>query len=241
MSEPTVDRTRPDGAWKFDAEVTAAFDDMLARSIPQYDVMRKTVFDLGCRFVKSGTSVLDLGCSRGAALEPFVKQFGANCRFLGIEVSEPMIEAARSRFAGYAASRIVEIRNLDLRKEYPRVADASLTLSILTLQFVPIEHRQRVVQDVFDNTIQGGAFVLVEKVLGSTARIDRLLVDNYYKMKEANGYSQEDIERKRLSLEGVLVPVTAEWNVELLKQAGFRQIDCFWRFLNFGGWIAVKG
>jgi tRNA (cmo5U34)-methyltransferase len=36
------------------------------------------------------------------------------------------------------------------------------------------------------------------------------------------------------------VPVTAAWNEDLLQQAGFRHVECFWRWLNFGGWIAVK-
>jgi tRNA (cmo5U34)-methyltransferase len=43
-----------------------------------------------------------------------------------------------------------------------------------------------------------------------------------------------------MSLEGVLVPVTARWNEELLHQEGFASVDCFWRHLNFAGWVAVK-
>ena len=66
------------------------------------------------------------------------------------------------------------------------------------------------------------------------------MVESYYRLKSAHGYSQEEIERKRLSLEGVLVPVTARWNEELLYMAGFRQVDCFWRWMNFAGWVAVK-
>jgi tRNA (cmo5U34)-methyltransferase len=81
---------------------------------------------------------------------------------------------------------------------------------------------------------------LVEKVLGETAPIDALMTRLYYGLKASNGYSQDQIDRKRLSLEGVLVPVTARWNEELLKQAGFRQIDCFWRWMNFAGWVAIK-
>jgi hypothetical protein len=38
----------------------------------------------------------------------------------------------------------------------------------------------------------------------------------------------------------VLVPVTARWNEELLASAGFRQVDAFWRYMNFVGWIAIK-
>lgn len=43
-----------------------------------------------------------------------------------------------------------------------------------------------------------------------------------------------------VTLEGILVPVTARWNEELLHEEGFRSVDCFWRHLNFAGWVAVK-
>jgi len=66
------------------------------------------------------------------------------------------------------------------------------------------------------------------------------MVDVYYQLKARNGYTQEQIQRKRLSLEGVLVPVTARWNEEMMQMVGFRQVDCFWRWMNFAGWVAVK-
>jgi tRNA (cmo5U34)-methyltransferase len=45
---------------------------------------------------------------------------------------------------------------------------------------------------------------------------------------------------KRRSLENVLSPLEPEWNEALLKEAGFRRVQMFWRCLNFCGWIAVK-
>ena len=134
---------------------------------------------------------------------------------------------------------VVEVRNLDLRTDYPPVA-SSVTLAILVLQFTPIEHRQRIVQNIYDSTVPGGAAIVVEKVLGEGAMIDSIMVDRYYAGKRRAGYTEDEIERKRLSLEGVLVPVTARWNVELLERAGFRYVDCFWRWMNFAGWLAVR-
>lgn len=29
-------------------------------------------------------------------------------------------------------------------------------------------------------------------------------------------------------------------NEDLLRMTGFKKIDCFWRCLNFAGWIAIK-
>jgi tRNA (cmo5U34)-methyltransferase len=133
----------------------------------------------------------------------------------------------------------IQIRNLDLRNDYP-VEIASVTLSILTLQFVPIEYRQQILANVFDSTIPGGVFIIVEKILGRDAKLNDLLVDLYYELKGKNGYTEEQINSKRKSLEGILVPVTSDWNEQLLVNAGFDHVECFWRSLNFSGWIALK-
>jgi tRNA (cmo5U34)-methyltransferase len=233
------DTVMPQGAWAFDADVAQAFDNMLERSIPQYEVMRRTVYELACAYVKDNGVIVDLGCSRGEALAPFVQKFGAYNRYVGVEVSAPMLDAARERFDGMIKAGLVDIRDLDLRTTYPP-ARACVTLCVLTLQFTPIEHRQRILRRIYEHTQPGGALILVEKVLGATADLDALMIDRYYTMKAENGYSQEQIERKRLSLEGVLVPVTAKWNEELLHTAGFQQVDCFWRWMNFAAWIAVR-
>jgi tRNA (cmo5U34)-methyltransferase len=219
--------------WVFDRAVTSVFDDMLARSIPDYHGMRRITTELATRFAQSRTTIVDLGCSRGAALRPIIDALGNENSYLGIEISEPMRAAARTVIPE------AEILNLDLRDAYPKIP-ASVTLAVLTLQFVPIEYRQRILADAYENTVPGGVLLMVEKVLGSDAYADRILVETYLARKGENGYTQEQITAKRRSLEGVLVPVTADWNTDLLIRAGFRHIDCYWRHLNFAAWIGVK-
>jgi tRNA (cmo5U34)-methyltransferase len=225
--------------WRFDRDVTEVFENMLARSIPEYGMMRTLVFDLGASLVKPGTAIIDLGCSKGDALAPFVRRFGTANRYIGAELSEPMFEAARRRFADLIAQGIVDIRRLDLRVEHPPEM-ASLTLAVLTIQFIPIECRRCIMQRIAEHTLPGGGVVLVEKVLGSTAHLDELLTRRYCALKEANGYTAEQIERKRLALEGVLMPLAAQRNEDLLREAGFQQVECFWRWCNFAGWIAIR-
>jgi tRNA (cmo5U34)-methyltransferase len=152
-----------------------------------------------------------------------------------------MLEAARARFVDQIERGQVAILEHDLRRGYPDGLEASVTLAVLSLQFVPIEYRQRIVRDIYRATRPGGVLVLVEKVLGDTAEIDETLVELYLQNKTRRGYSPEDIERKRLALEGVLVPVTAKWNVELLRAGGFTDVECVWRYLNFAAWLAIKG
>lgn len=235
------DNVIQEGKWVFDEEVANCFEDMLQRSIPQYDVMRKTTFELASPFLenKKWFSLLDIGCSDGLGLVDYVKRFGAHGKFLGIDCSDAMLKKAEERFSGFCNAGVCDFRNIDLRESFP-VGQYDIIQSILSIMFIPIQYRQSIIQSVYDNLKPDGCFLFVEKVLGNSAKIDSLLVDKYYDIKRQNGYTEEQIMRKQLSLEGVQVPVTSNWNVDLLKQAGFRYIDVYWRYLNFVGYIAIK-
>ncbi len=148
-----------------------------------------------------------------------------------------MLRVLRERFAGRAD---VAIHDLDLRDDFPPVRDAALVLSVLTLQFVPIECRQALVQRIHDSLAPGGTLLIIEKVLGAPPLTQDLLVRHYHAHKSSHGYTAEQIDRKRLALQGVLVPVAANWNVRLLETAGFHHIECYWRHLNFAAWIAKR-
>lgn len=229
----------PVGSWTFDAEVADVFSDMLKRSIPNYEIMRELVFDIAVRTTPADSYVVDLGCSNGESLAPLVRHLGERNRYIGVDASEPMVAAARERFREEINKNLVEIQQLDLRVDYPKV-NAGVTLSILTLQFVPINYRQLLCHKIYASTLQRGVFLLVEKVIGETDHIDNLMIRWYEEKKARSGYSSLEIAEKRKSLEGVLVPLKPSWNLQLLREAGFRKIDCFWRCMNFAGWIAVK-
>ncbi len=236
--EKSRDLTNPKGPWEFDEHVTNVFEDMLGRSIPGFQDMRSLTTKIATHYAQDNTAIVDLGCSRGGALEPIIEILGDRNKYLGVEVSEPMRSAATERFSKFKDFDII-IEDLDLRESFPNV-QASVILSILTLQFIPIEYRQRVLADAYASLSKGGAIVLVEKVLGQDAHSNNLLVNLYYDLKGKNGYTEEQINNKRVALEGVLVPVTAAWNVQFLENAGFKHVESFWRNLNFVGWIGVK-
>jgi tRNA (cmo5U34)-methyltransferase len=239
MSE-LKDQVMPKGKWEFDQEVTDCFDEMLERSIPAYNDMRELVTRIGKRYVKRRTTIADLGCSTGEAVRPFITSFGAQNQYKLFDVSEPMLEETKKRYSGWIESGIVDVQKFDIRKGLPEHMFSSLILSGLTLQFTPIEYRQKIIESVYESLEPGGALILVEKVLGVNNKMDSMLVDEYYQMKSDHAYTQEQIMAKRKSLEGVLVPITAKWNEDMLLQTGFRSVECFWRYLNFAGWVAVK-
>lgn len=258
MSDSGDNHVAEDGTkWTFDEKVTEHFDAMLADSIPSYETMRTLCFDLGKNFVHNGSIIIDLGASRGLSVQRFIEYTDKNypttsgdvvgylndgVRYVLFEISSPMLSVLHDK---YGAKRNVKILSDDITERDNIFHEcsqkkASLIMSILTIQFTPIEYRLQILDEIYESLEPGGAFIFVEKVIGNSAKIDRLMVQEYLNLKAGNGYTAEQINKKRKSLEGVLVPMTAQFNEEALRGAGFRQVDCFYRHLNFAGWIAIK-
>jgi tRNA (cmo5U34)-methyltransferase len=122
MNEAQRDVVVPREAWQFDHEVTAVFDDMLQRSIPQYNAMRMVTYEVGRSFVQPGTAIIDMGCSRGQALLPFVSNFGAANDFIDQEISEPRIEAARQNLNYHPHGKRISIQSSGLCRKAHRMA-----------------------------------------------------------------------------------------------------------------------
>lgn len=230
--------------WEFDEDVAEVFTDMLERSIPDYHTMRKLVDQVAEHFIKPNTRFVDLGCANGLSAEGIIANHYKDVISYLSDVSEPMLSKCRERYKKQIEEGYVHVTRLDLTKHpigYGCFSNGcSVILSCLTLQFIPVEYRQGIIESVYSSLDKGGAFILVEKVLGNSSEIGSIFTSIYYNMKRENQYTEEQIASKRKSLEGVLCPLTEEMNISMLKMAGFRKIDTFWKHLNFCGIIAIK-
>ena len=233
-----IDDVTPKGKWKFNSEVAKCFADMLERSIPDYKSMRSLVFEIGEKYIQPGTWLVDVGCSTGLATEPFFSKHQNELKYYLCDNSTDMLaECAEKLKKGMIENRVI-FSNADFwNTDMPD--NTSLCLSILSMQFMPTAYRQSMINTIYERLTSGGAFIFVEKIIGGE-RMDDALIDLYYQMKRANGYTDEKIMKKRKSLENVLSPLKAEWNEDMLHEAGFEEVEMFWRCLNFCGWVAVK-
>lgn len=237
----------PTGPWEFDREVAERFDDMLGRSIPGLPVLREltpriAAIGLGGKPLR-GAYVLDVGTSRGAAIAPFVE---AGSNVTAVETSKPMYEIAKAR---YADAPNVSVWNDDARDVARRAANDrdlgprltyDVVLAILTMQFIPVEHRPGFLRDLYRITNPGGVLIVAEKILEPNPWADAVTVEAYVEHKTRNGYTAEQIETKAKALEGVLVPLPPETNRRLVEEAGYVDPTTFWRVLSFEAFVARK-
>jgi tRNA (cmo5U34)-methyltransferase len=229
--------TPPSGDFVFDSAVATVFPDMIRRSVPGYAAIINTIRLLAERYAQPGSDLVDLGCSLGAATVALAAgSAGRGCRVVGVDSAPAMLErAVESTSADYPG---IEWRCADIREV--ELGDCSLVVLNFTLQFLPAPDRLGLLRRVAAALRPGGVLILSEKIRAAETESDSLLNALHHAFKQANGYSELEISRKRAALERVLVPEDLQTHRARLEQAGFSRVDLWFQCFNFASLIVHR-
>jgi tRNA (cmo5U34)-methyltransferase len=229
------------GSFKFDGAVAEVFDDMISRSVPGYVQIISLLPTLSRRFAKENCRYYDLGCSTGAgllAMAEGVNEF--NSTLIGLDNSAAMIEQAKIFTAKIAIQENIDLQLSEADIISTPIDKAAMILMNFTLQFIPLDQRDALIDKIYDGLIPGGALVLSEKIKPSSPEVDQLLTTIHHQFKADQGYSDLEISKKRDAIENVLIPETLEAHKSRLQNAGFSIITPWISNLQFVSILAIK-
>jgi tRNA (cmo5U34)-methyltransferase len=226
------------GGWVFDKNVADHFDSHVRKSLPLYDEIQFMMAQLSDAYITPGGKIYDIGTATGETIARLQDRHRKleNVQYIGIENSLPMIDLAKAK----CDPASVEFWHADI-SDVESFPDAQLIIAMCTLQFVPIENRLRIVRAIHDSLMPQGAFVMVEKLKIDTPDYQNIWKASYDGFKRRQGLTDEMIQQKEQSLEGVLVPMSFGQNLQLLREGGFSKIEPFFMWFNFCGVLAQKG
>jgi len=241
MAEDTLYATGSHGEdFSFNDRVAEVFDDMLDRSIPYYRTVIEGMAQLLTCRLAPGSTLYDLGCSTGTTLLELSRRLPArDFHFCGVDNAPAMLAKARSKSAMYGKTAVLEFRQDDIT--CCALPAAGGIICNYTLQFLRPLTRQPFVQRLFQALPPGGVLILSEKTISHASRLNRDFIDIYHRFKKQQGYSELEIAAKREALENVLIPFSLQENLTLLKEAGFDEVEVFFKWFNFTALIALKG
>lgn len=226
----------------FDTKVAEVFDDMVGRSVPFYAEVQRMLSELTLQFIPSQDGrVCDLGCSTGTTIDLILSNPSCppSAHAWGIDNAPAMLDQAREKLATHLRAHRVTLVTADLDGEL-QLPSVNVVLMNWTLQFVRPIHREALLRRIHASLRPGGALLLAEKVLVEDSLLNRMYIELYYRYKQKQGYTAEEIQRKRESLENVLVPYRVDENVELLKRCGFDAVDTCFRWFNWAAFVAIR-
>jgi len=225
------------GEWRFDQDVSKAFDSHVRKSVPFYDEIQRMVVELSEYFVRDQSVVYDLGSSTGTTLN-FLSNAHAgkeDVQFTGFDLSEFMINEARKK-----------VDRPNVRFHHKNIMDvefspsANFMTALFTMQFLTVAERRNLLARINRGLIEGGGFILAEKVCAVHSCFEDIWTELYWDFKRRQGLTPEQILEKANSIRGILRPLTTEENRDLLCQAGFSPVEIFFKWYNWAGFLAVK-
>ena len=222
--------------FEFDEAVASVFDDMLSRSVPFYDEVRKLVISLILSEQEEGKKVLDLGSSTAKFLLDLHSRMDSRMILKGLDNSQAMLDRAEQKCQAFGANIELELADM-LTYEYSK---EDVIVANYTLQFIRPMQRVELIKKLYNSLSNGGIFIFSEKVVFEDKKLDKELIDVYYDYKKEQGYSEYEIAQKREALENVLIPFTIEENIQMCKDAGFKSVDTIFQWSNFVTFVSKK-
>ena len=222
--------------FEFDEAVASVFDDMLSRSVPFYDEVRKLVISLILAEQKEGRKVLDLGSSTAKFLLDLHSKMEVFMKLKGLDNSQAMLDRAEQKCQAFGADIELELADM-LEYNYK---EEDIIVANYTLQFIRPIQRLELIKKLYNGLNDDGFFIFSEKVIFEDKILDKQMIDIYYDYKKEQGYSEYEIAQKREALENLLIPFSIKENIQMCKDAGFNKIETVFQWANFVTFVVKK-
>jgi tRNA (cmo5U34)-methyltransferase len=158
--------------------------------------------------------VLDLGCGDGRLTALALEARPSVQEVVAVDLSPPMLEQARARFAGDPR---VRIERWDLDDDVTALGRFDLVLSGFAIHHVPDHRKQVLFGEIATQLDAGGMFANLEVVASPTPEL-------HATFRAAIGRVADDPEDLLADVESQL-----RW----MRAAGMEQVDCLWKWRGF--------
>jgi tRNA (cmo5U34)-methyltransferase len=164
---------------------------------------------------------LDLGTGDGRLLH-LVKLSRPSASAVALDFSPTMLERVRARFAN---SPEIEIHEHDLQDCLPPLGKFDAVVSSFAIHHLTHPRKRQLYAEIFAVLNPGGVFCNLEHVASPTETLHRQFLQKI-------GYEKdEDPSNKLLDLHQQLV-----W----LREIGFQDVDCLWKWRELALMVAIK-
>lgn len=220
-----------DLAKKFSFDSIEGFDEHISLHIRDYDRLGATVLALADNFVIGGKRVYDVGCSTGKLINALdTKYADRKAEYIGIDVNHNFAK-------DFEDTPTVKFNKADVTQGYV-FSEASLILSLFTLQFIDPKDRLKVLDSISDSLDIGYGFIVAEKVYPDSANAFRILEGGSSDHKLAHT-SPEEVIKKERDIRDIMRPFEEELLVAELKKR-FRSTTTIWSCFNFRAYMCIK-
>jgi hypothetical protein len=129
----------------------------------EYYSLQKAIFDAASPIVSPRCKIVDLSCSNGDWLAPFVERFEDLCHYIAVGEDADRSYSCLDRFRMRVRLGFFEICQLDLAERFPETS-SRITISVMGMARLNPDRQAEVLQKTHRFLERGGAFIMAERV-----------------------------------------------------------------------------
>lgn len=139
---------------------------------PDYNLREVEISSIS-KYLTNGQRILDLGCGNGYSTLMYASKFSSE--FLGLDYSEPMINAAKSltkkfKLAGNVNFKVKDVINHELPNSY---YDFVITQRLL-INFPSENIQKKIINNIYKTLKLGGKYLMCEGTIQGHERLNQL-------------------------------------------------------------------
>lgn len=217
---------------KFD-EISGTYERQRKQLIPCFDDFYNVPLAT-LDFAGDNPRVLDLGCGPGLYTSLLLRKYPRAVATL-VDLSDKMLAIAKERFADRPDYRFIQADFADMPVEGP----FDIIVSGLAIHHLPGPQKRSLYKRCHELLVDGGVFVNSDQILGPTKLTDDLSMGLWKKAMMDSGIEREEVLKayERMKFDQ---PSTVADQLDWLREAGFAEVDCIYKYLPLAVFYAKK-
>ncbi|MDV2504345.1 MAG: class I SAM-dependent methyltransferase [bacterium] len=207
-------------------ELAFEYDEVVLRVVPKYIEQNDAILAL-IPFERSrGLKALDLGSGTGVLSYLILKAF-PKAEVVAFDLSDKMLEVCAANLSAYSGRFTLREGNYatdDIGEGY------DVVVAGLTVHHLEHAQKQRLFERVLEALSPGGVFLMRDLVLGASPSLTDIYRAMWREYMSSEGEDPEVWFARHLEYD---IPASVEDQTAWLREAGFADVGCHWRYLNF--------
>lgn len=218
-----------------DSTLVSTYAERTAKIVPGLHDLHAMASILLAEYAPTDAHILVLGAGGGLELKAFAER-QPDWRFDGVDPSAEMLQLA-GKILGPLASRV---RLHEGYIDTAPVGPFDAATCLLTLHFLPQAERLETLQAIHQRLKPGAPLVVAHHSFPNEGSDKDKWLSRYMAFANAAGGLKEPAQSSVASIRNRLPALSPEQDVDLLREAGFGQVEMFYCAFTFKGWVAYK-
>jgi len=217
-----------------DPEAVKRYADGPPRFVPGFADLHRMTGILLAEQTPQDANVLVLGAGGGLELKALA-QAEPGWNFVGVDPAPAMLNLAERTLGPLSARVQLQQGYIDDAPDGPFDAAACL----LTLHFLDVDERRRTAREIHHRLKPGAPFVVAHSSFPQADAERTRWLSRYAAYAIASGADPDQANNARAAVDANLNLFSPELDTQILREAGFRDVELFYAAFTWRGWIAI--